>query len=587
MKKKTQLLLNLTLTIALTVAAFVYCPNLNPLYQDGAFIWCVVLSAYLALNFLVALGGLRLVHSEGGVSMVMDRDTKGYKLGVKLLAVLWALFILASIASSVFFNYGAYRDQLGAPIQSQFTDTVQPLDLDQLPIVDKYLAAELADKKLGENPGLGSQVVLGTPVIQQVNGKLVWVVPLQHSGFFKWFSNMDGSAGYIVVSATDLKDVTLVQDHKIKYQENAYLFDDLTRHVRFLGGGLFTGLVDPSFELDDDGIPYWVITVYKNRWFFRLPEAAGVILVNATTGKTTHYDTEEIPSWIDRVQPESFITQQINNQGEYVHGFLNFSNKDKFRTSPGNIIVYSQGNCYYFTGLTSVGSDEAAMGFMMVDMVTKEAKMYHISGATETAAQASAQGKVQQYGYQASFPMIINLDGRPTYFMTLKDKAGLIKQYALVSVTDYTSVGTGETITSALHNFRQVLGSGSGSIATGSDVHEVQGTVLRIASESLGDTITYKFILAEYPDIIFTAAYDLSNELALTLPGDEAAVSYVDSSSNICAVVSFDNLRFAQLTGQPVSPEPQPELPPVSQSETPDDAPPETPSQSSSSQPAA
>ena len=154
------------------------------------------------------------------------------------------LYFGVSILSMPLFNYKAYRDQLGVPAVSEFTDTVQPLALDQLPIVDKSLARELADKKVGENPGLGSQVILGAPVIQKVNGKLVWVVPLEHSGFFKWLKNMDGSAGYIVVSASDVSDVTLVTDHKIKYQANAYLLDDLNRHVRFFGGGLFKGLTD-------------------------------------------------------------------------------------------------------------------------------------------------------------------------------------------------------------------------------------------------------------------------------------------------------------------------------------------------------
>lgn len=43
------------------------------------------------------------------------------------------------------------------------------------------------------------------------DGKLVWVV-LEHSGL-QWLKNMDGSAGYIVVSAS-VSDVTLVTDYK-------------------------------------------------------------------------------------------------------------------------------------------------------------------------------------------------------------------------------------------------------------------------------------------------------------------------------------------------------------------------------------
>ena len=547
MRKKTQFLLNLVLTLVFLVLIVFQAPNLNPMYPDGAFSWCFIISCYVILNFFVALGSVRITTNEyNRPQLSIDKSVSGYKAGFTLLAILWVLYFAATVLSMPLFNYKAYRDQLGTPVVSEFTDTVQPLALDQLPIVDKSLARELADKKVGENPGLGSQVVLGVPVIQKVNGKLVWVVPLEHSGFFKWLKNMDGSAGYIVVSASDVSDVKLVTDHKIKYQANAYILDDLNRHVRLFGGGLFKGLTDYSFELDDDGVPYWVISTYKNRWLFNLPEATGVLTVNATTGETTHYTIDTLPEWVDRVQPESFVMDQIQNQGIYVHGIFNFSNQDKFRPSQGDIIIYNGARCYLFTGLTSVGSDESAIGFILVDMVTKESNIYQMSGATETAAQSSAEGKVQQFGYRASFPMIINLDGQATYFMTLKDNAGLIKQYAFVSVSNYTNVGTGETIDSALRNYRQVQGTVNSNISAGQATTTAKGTVLRIASETMENTITYKIILEEQKDHIFTVSYELSNELALTQPGDRVAMDYMEDQTGVCSAFSFDNLEFKQ-----------------------------------------
>ena len=547
MRKKTQFLLNLVLTLVFLVLIVFQGPNLNPMYPDGAFSWCFIISCYVILNFFVALGSVRITTNEyNRPQLSVDKSVGGYKTGFALLAILWVLYFAATVLSMPLFNYKVYRDQLGTPVVSEFTDTVQPLALDQLPIVDKSLARELADKKVGENPGLGSQVVLGIPVIQKVNGKLVWVVPLEHSGFFKWLKNMDGSAGYIVVSASDVSDVTLVTDHKIKYQANAYILDDLNRHVRLFGGGLFKGLTDYSFELDDDGVPYWVITTYKNRWLFDLPEATGVLTVNATTGETTQYTIDTLPEWVDRVQPESFVMDQIQNQGTYVHGIFNFSNQDKFRPSQGDIIIYNGARCYLFTGLTSVGSDESAIGFILVDMVTKESNIYQMSGATETAAQSSAEGKVQQFGYRASFPMIINLDGQATYFMTLKDNAGLIKQYAFVSVSNYTNVGTGETIDSALRNYRQVQGTVNSNISAGQATTTAKGTVLRIASETMENTITYKIILEEQKDHIFTVSYELSSELALTQPGDRVSMDYMKDPTGVCPALSFDNLEFTQ-----------------------------------------
>lgn len=565
MKRKKKVLLNVVLTLVVLVWIFVANPNLNPLYAEGAFRWCVIFTCYVVLNFLLGFGGITVEQNNVGVPSVhVNRNARGAKAGFRLLAVCWGLFLVVCAASTVLFNYGAYRDQLGTPEKAVFTDSVQPIAQDQLPIVDKALASELADKKLGENPGLGSQVMLGTPVIQQVNGKLVWAVPLEHSGFFKWLQNMDGAAGYIVVSATDVNDVKLVTDYKIKYQAGAYLLDDLERHTRLFGGALFRGITDNSFELDDSGKPHWVITTYSNRWLFALPEATGVLIVDATTGETTPYSMDNIPEWVDRVQPESFIMQQIQNQGEYVHGFLNFSNQDKFRPSEGDIIVYNGGDCYLFTGLTSVGSDESAIGFMMVNMVTKEAKMYQMSGATENAAKSSAEGKVQQYGYRATFPMIINLDGLPTYFMTLKDNAGLIKQYAFVSVETYTNVGTGETINAALRNYRQTLReNNSGKVDTSTGDETATGTVLRIANESIGDTVTYRVILKEQQNRIFTVPYDTSAELSLTQPGDRVKMDYLPGNNGVCSASTFDNLEFTQDSsepkGEPESSEPAPE----------------------------
>lgn len=178
MKKKTQFLLNLALTAIFFILIIFQGPNLNPLYPDGAFSWCFIISCYVVLNFFVALGSVRVGANEYGRPQIsIDKSVRGYKRGFVLLAILWVLYFGVSILSMPLFNYKAYRDQLGVPAVSEFTDTVQPLALDQLPIVDKSLARELADKKVGENPGLGSQVILGTPVIQKVDGKLVWVVP--------------------------------------------------------------------------------------------------------------------------------------------------------------------------------------------------------------------------------------------------------------------------------------------------------------------------------------------------------------------------------------------------------------------------
>ena len=547
-KKKAWIFLVITLLVLLYV--FVEAPTLSPLYLDGAIFWAVLITIYVGLNALMKIGEFSFDAEKtqpGQVPFSFSARQKFPKLSAVIIAVPWILIVVVMILCSVFFQWKAYRDQLGEPEVKKFDNEVQAIDVAQIPIVDENLALQLAQKKLGERPALGSQVALYSATIQMVDGELVWVVPLYHSGFFKWLTNLSGTPGYIVVSATNTNDVRYVEGYKIKYHPGSYLLFDITRKVRF-GPGLMTGITDYSFELDDEGQPYWAISTYKNSRGFSLPEADGIILLNATTGQMDRYGMDEVPEWVDRVQPEDFVLTQIANRGNYVHGIFNFANKDKYRPSEGHNIVYNNGRCYLFTGLTSVGSDDSAIGFIMVDMVTKEPIMYEMSGATEEAAQRSAEGRVQDLKYRATFPIILNIDSQPTYFMTLKDNIGLIKQYAFVSVTNYSTVGTGESVSAAMRDYENKLRSdGVTTIGKlGGVVEQLEGTILRISGEYSGGNTVYKFLLSEKPNILFIAESTAGAELALTQPNDKIQVEYSLSSDGTAEVTSFDNLLFTQ-----------------------------------------
>ena len=548
--KKTRIIAYLIAFVVFLGYLFFEAPNLNPLYSDGAILWCIVITVCIAI-WLVTKGSLfHLITGANGQRELGFDGIKKLSRVVKIgVLVPWAIVAVVFIGSSVLFQFGAYRDQLTEPQDRTFSSDVQIVDVESVPIVDEDLAEKLADKKLGEKTSLGSQVETGEPVIQQVGGKLMWVVPLEHSGFFKWLANLNGTPGYITVSATNMQDVEYVDGKNIKIQPKAYLLQNLNRYARF-HGGFFTGMTDYSFEIDDEGTPYWVISTYKNTRGFALPEATGALVVNATTGETHRYTIDNLPSWVDRIQPEDFIMTQINNRGEYINGILNFSNKDKFRASEGHAIVYNNGRCYLYTGLTSVGSDDSIISFVMVDMITKEVFEYKVSGATENAAQASAEGKVQNLKYTATFPLILNIDGKPTYFMTLKDAEGLVKQYAYVSLEDYSIVGNGETMEAALEDYQTNL-KHAGVLSTPAEdlleeKEEVTGTVLRIASEVTSEDTVYKIILSEQADKIYRVSYTLSDELALTREGDRITLSFPKTEDAVITASGFDNLEFTQ-----------------------------------------
>ncbi len=543
--------LNIILWIAITIVALLYiffsCPNLNPLFIEGAAFWAILITAYIGVWLINYCGDISLDFAKG-VKEPIDYDMKRNppKAPIIVIIIPWLYIIVMVIVFSVLFQWKAYRDQIGVSENKVFSNEIQAVDLDELPVVDQSVAIRLAQTKLGERPSLGSQVEIKDATLQRVNGDLVWVVPLYHSGFFKWFANMSGAHGYVVVSATDMQDVRYVENQKVKIQPASYLHQNLKRYARFTGG-LFTGLTDYSFEIDDDGTPYWIVTTYKNLKGFNLPEATGVHIINASTGENKKYKIEDVPEWVDRVQPVDFIIKQINNSGKYIRGIFNFSNRDKYKTSEGSMIVYNNKRNYLFTGITSVGSDESAIGFVMVDMKTKQYNLYSMSGATETYAQSSAQGKVQHLNYEASFPLILNVDAHPTYFMTLKDKAGLIKQYAFVNVSNYSIVGTGETVSDALRDYRKNL-SGGGSVGqtdiavTEDAKRTITGTVIRIGSDITSGETTYKLMVEGVEQYIFTETSSLSNKLALTQVGDTVTITYYETPGAMTTMLEFDNL---------------------------------------------
>ncbi|MBQ9844461.1 MAG: hypothetical protein IJO54_00035 [Oscillospiraceae bacterium] len=540
--KKISTLAYIAATVFFVVNAVSACLNLNPLYPGTAFFYCIMITTYSAIWVINKAGKIILTrHETGQVAVDFERKAPFPKAPIILVILVWAAYGIVTLGSTVFFNVPAYRDQMPDYSVVDFSSEIQVLDSEQIPIVDQDLATKIAEKKLGEKPSLGSQVVLGEPTIQTVNDKLVWVVPLQHSGFFKWLTNMSGTPGYIVVSATNSQDVEYIDSYKVKYQPNAYLLSDLNFHTRYTAA-LFTGVTDFSFELDDTGKPHWVITTYKYTRGFALPEATGAIIMDTATGKSTRYALQDVPSWVDRVQPEDFILTQINNKGRYVHGVFNWADKDKYQTSEGDIIVYNDGRCFLFTGITSVGSDESAIGFVMVDMVTKEPIMYQMAGATEYAAQRSAEGKVQQYGYYASFPLIINYNGTPTYFMTLKDIDGLIKQYAFVSVKDFLVVGVGESMQDAKVDYEKALrqNPGSSTIIDSTDTQTVEGTIYRISSEVVAGETVYRFILNEDMSTVLEAQASLNDMLCLTQPGDSVKVTFREGYSAVKEVSAFE-----------------------------------------------
>ena len=522
----------------------------------------ILIAAYLIVGILVFFNGslvLDLSLNALTITGVFVICTLGYgffirnkKYMITAFAVA-AVYVAVAIVCSPVANYKAHRNLIGNIEEVDFSSEIKYIDLNQLPTIDKELAGKLADKKLGEIASLGSQVTVGDLHLQSINGELYYVAPLEHSSFLKWLTNREGTEGYIKVSATNQNDVELVTELNgepvnIKYLDSAYLFSDL-RLASYLRD-LKAGHTDYTFELDDTGRPYWVVTRYDNAIGISEAKAIGVLVMDAQTGQAEVYDIENAPKWIDRIQPKSFMNRYINKWGELVHGVFNFTDKDKLTTTSGMNIIYNDDLCYYYTGITSVGSDESLVGFTLTNTRTGETKLYKTSGATENASMKSAEGKVQQYGYTATFPYLINIQNEPTYFMTLKDSNGLVKQYAMVNVKNYNTVGVGDTLQGTLNKYLEGLTNTSISLEGGNKQEVITGEVERIGVVIKDGTSIYDMKLKDN-DNIFQVSTDTARDAALTTVGDSVEMNFIKvGSSRYIIVNSFINNSLGNVEQQ-------------------------------------
>ncbi|MBF0694317.1 MAG: tripartite tricarboxylate transporter TctB family protein [Flavobacterium sp.] len=472
---------------------------------------------------------------------------------VTAVVLLGYVTILPLLTTLPMFRSESYRELIGRVKQGQkLSNHIAPISLNKIRVVDEPLAMLLGEKIIGSQPALGSQVEIGDFTIQKVNGELYWVAPLLHTGFFKWFNNSDGTPGYVMVSATNERDVRLVQHVnnqplKLKYQPEAYFGSHIERHVYFSGYAT-TGLMDYNFEIDDQGMPFWIITKYQKKVGFAGSDATGILTINAQTGEISEYSIEDTPLWVDRIQPAAFIENQLDDWGEYVRGYWNWSNEEKLEITEGLTLVYGESHkSYWYTGLSSVGKEESTVGFVLVDTRTKETTYYNQSGATEYAAQQSAEGKVQEKGYYASLPVPYIINNIPTYVMTLKDQGGLVKMFAMVAISDYTIVGVGNTMRETLTSYKNVYNMADNRINSESITPKttLQTVITRIENDVKNGNSFYYFTVKDHPKI-FVGSSQLSNELPVTAVGDSVILSYDLDPEEVIDISEFDNLSIGQ-----------------------------------------
>ncbi len=460
-KLPIKILLSLLITIIGGAAAYyMMLPALN-IHDTQMYIFLILLVGIFMASFaLLCKANKKIEHKE--------YVKKKSLVPIIIVCVIAAIMAVGYVIGATIFRAESYSNLMTVE-ESNFEEDFSDINYNEVPRLDALRAHTLADQQLGSLSEYKSQYVVSANSTQiNVKNTPVRVAYLEYANFFKWINNTkDGLPAYMYIDLVSQK-VTAVNcieqfGEGIKYSPTELFNEKLIRHLRFQYP---TYLMDtPNFEINDDGYPYWITPVLdKTIGLFGGTDVKGAIITDAITGESSYYSIDEIRNddtlnWIDVVYSESLLVEQYNYHGKLQNGFWNsiiFQN-DVNVTSNGQGNIAMDDDVWVYTGVTSSESDSSNFGFILCNQRTKEVRYYDNAGAIEGSAQESARDAVQNYGYNATFPILLSIDGHPTFFMSLYGDSNTVKGYAFVSLEDKTVVGTGlldvaKNDTNALNN---------------------------------------------------------------------------------------------------------------------------------------
>ena len=399
----------------------------------------------------------------------------------------------------------------------EFAQDIKEVNYNEIPVIDRDSAILLGNREMGSIPEYVSQFEVST-LYSQINyqGKPVRVSPLNYADLFKWFTNREGGipAYALVDMTTQDAEIVRLGDSPIYYSQSEPLVRNIDRHVQL--SYPFYMFDEKSFEIDEDGHPWWICPVQDYTiGLFGGRTISRVVLCDATTGETQDLAVEECPQWVDRVFPAEVLIEQYNWWGTYNNGWLNsfLGQEGVVRTTPGTDgtlgynYIAKDDDVWVYTGVTSATADNSIIGFVLVNQRTQESHFYSVSGATEDSAMESAEGQVQNLRYTATFPLLINVANQPTYFMALKDGAGLVKKFAMVDIQRYQNVAVGDTVADTQKSYEALLATNgvSTDAAGGADTQRATGTIRSIA-QAVMDGNSHFYVTLEGSDAIYDFA---------------------------------------------------------------------------------
>ena len=537
--KLGNIVVNLVITLVVgAIYFYVALPALN--FQSGELYSFIGLLCVVYIICALITSGFdfgKPIQGKGVHVIQLDFKPKEYLAFIKkqclpvgiLLGVVIVVGIIGSIISMPIFRAGAYRDLLTVEDGDFATDIAQ-ISFDKIPTLDEDSANYLGDRQMGTLSDMVSQFEYSNDSTQiNYQGRPVRVAPIDYADLIKWFTNRaQGLPAYVIVDMVtqEAQVVRLPEGEGMKYSNSEPLNRNVMRHLRFTYPTYM--FATPQFEIDEEGRPWWIVPRIVNTiGLFGGTDIRGAVLMDAITGACTYYEQEDIPSWVDNVYTPALIMEQYDYHGTLVNGFINsiFGQRDVTVTTEGSNYIAMNDDVYMYTGVTSANADQSNLGFLLSNQRTKETKFYQAPGATELAAQASAQGEVQDLGYIATFPLLLNIDGEPTYFIPLKDAANLVKSYAMVNVSRYDIVATGGSVTACEQEYIRLLSDKGVTQPEELPQTQTNGVIEEIRSAVMEGN-THYFIRLEGETVYYELSAADSSLAVILNPGDRVTLDH-------------------------------------------------------------
>ncbi|MBM6855798.1 CvpA family protein [Mediterraneibacter glycyrrhizinilyticus] len=523
-KLRTKLLVAVLAVLVLGIYYYVALPAIN-IHSTEFWIFLVILIILAALIFI----------KKKNLDRYELRESKGLRMILGLLAAVVIVYLAGTLLSSPVINAKKYQ-QLMAVETGEFTKDIEELSFDQIPLLDRDSATLLGNRKMGSMVDMVSQFEVDE-LYSQINYKdrPVRVSPLKYASLIKWFTNQsEGIPAYITIDMATQNTELVKLDEGMKYTTSDHFNRNIYRHLRFRYPTYIFN--DLSFEVNEEGVPYWICPVKQyNIGLFGGVTIGRVVLCNAITGETEDYAIEDAPQWIDRAYSADLLVQLYDYHGTLKHGFFNsvLGQKDCLETTEGYNYLAINDDVWVYTGVTSVSGDQSNVGFVLMNQRTMETRFYEVEGATEASAMSSAEGQVQNLHYTATFPLLLNISGEPTYFIALKDDAGLVKMYAMVNVQKYQIVATGDTVGECEDIYTDLMYE-NGIKETAEDTREVLTITAPITKIAQGviEGNSHYYIMLEGSDGIFDIPVTDFIDIIRYNVGDEVTIEYKEGEQS-------------------------------------------------------